>query len=53
MMVAAKVLACSAVDLLQDPKAIKDAKADLQTRMKGSEYTTRIPKGQKAPKAIR
>ena len=34
MMVAAKVLALSAVDLLQDPKALEDAKADFQKRMK-------------------
>ncbi len=53
MMIAAKVLACSAVDLLQDPKTLKEAKADLQTRLKGRSYTTRIPKGQKAPKTIR
>jgi aminobenzoyl-glutamate utilization protein B len=53
MMVAAKVLALSAVDLLQDPQAIKDAKADFQARMKDQKYTTRIPKDQKAPAAIR
>jgi aminobenzoyl-glutamate utilization protein B len=53
MLVAAKVLALSAVDLLQDPQALKDARADFQERMKGREYTTKIPKGQKAPRAIR
>jgi len=53
MMVAAKVLALTTLDLLQDPQAIKDAKGDFQERMKGRQYTTRIPKGQKAPKAIR
>jgi aminobenzoyl-glutamate utilization protein B len=53
MMVAAKVLALSAVDLLQDPQALKDAKADFQERMKDSKYTTKIPKDQKAPKVIR
>jgi aminobenzoyl-glutamate utilization protein B len=53
MMVAAKVLALTMADLLQDPQAIKDAKADFQERMKGRAYTTRIPKGQKAPKSIR
>ena len=36
-----------------DPQALKDAKADFQERMKNQKYTTRIPKGQKAPKAIR
>jgi aminobenzoyl-glutamate utilization protein B len=53
MMVAAKVLACTTLDLLQDEKALKEAKADLQARLKGRLYTTRIPKGQKAPKSIR
>ncbi len=53
MLVAAKVLAMSAVDLLQDPKALKEAKADFDERMKGRKYTTKIPEGQKAPKSIR
>ncbi len=53
MLVAAKVLALSAVDLLQDPKAVEEAKADFRKRMKDRKYTTRIPRGQKAPKAIR
>jgi len=53
MMVAAKVLALSAVELLQDPGALKAAKADFQERMKDRKYTTLIPNGQKAPKTIR
>lgn len=53
MMVAAKVLAFSTADLLQDPKAVLDAKMDFQKRMKDRRYTTRIPKGQTAPKSIR
>jgi aminobenzoyl-glutamate utilization protein B len=53
MLVASRVLACSAVDLLQDAKTLQEAKADLQTRLKGRPYTTRIPRGQKAPKSIR
>ncbi len=53
MMVAAKTLALSLADLLQDPQAIKDAKADFQERMKDRKYTTKVPKGQKAPKSIR
>ncbi len=52
-MVAAKVLALSAVDLLQHPEALQEAKADFQQRMKDRKYTTKIPKDQKAPKAIR
>jgi aminobenzoyl-glutamate utilization protein B len=53
MLVAAKVLALSLVDLLQDPKAIEEAKADFQERMQGRKYTTRIPQGEKAPQSIR
>jgi aminobenzoyl-glutamate utilization protein B len=53
MLVAAKVLALSAADLLRDPEVLKEAKADLDKRLKGRKYTTRIPKGQKAPRAIR
>jgi aminobenzoyl-glutamate utilization protein B len=53
MMVAAKVMALSAVDLLQSPDVLKEAKADFQERMKGLEYKMVVPKGQKAPKSIR
>jgi aminobenzoyl-glutamate utilization protein B len=53
LLVAAKVLALSAVDLLQDPQVLKDSKADFDERMKDRRYTTRVPKGQKAPRAIR
>jgi aminobenzoyl-glutamate utilization protein B len=53
MMVAAKVLALSAVDLLQDAAVLQEARADFEKRMKDRKYTTVIPKGQKAPKSIR
>jgi aminobenzoyl-glutamate utilization protein B len=53
MLVAAKVLALSTVELLQDGHALEEAKADFQERLKSRKYTTKIPKGQKAPKAIR
>ncbi len=53
MLIAAKVLALSAVDLLQDPAVLREARADLQQRLKDRPYTTVIPKGQKAPKSIR
>jgi aminobenzoyl-glutamate utilization protein B len=53
MMVAAKVLALSLADLLEDANAVKEAQADFKKRMHNRQYTTRIPKGQKAPKAIR
>src|SRR5207247_7496843 len=52
MMVAAKVLALSVVDLLQDAAALKEARADFQDRIKDRKYTTVVPSGQKAPKAI-
>ena len=53
MLVAAKVLALTAVDLFQEPKLLVEAKADFHERMKGRKYTTRIPKDQKAPRSIR
>jgi len=53
LLVAAKVLALSTADLLQNPQAVQDAKADFEQRMKQRPYETRIPKGQRAPKAIR
>lgn len=53
MIVAAKVLALTTVDLLQDAKAIKEGRADFEERMKDRKYTTKIPTGQKAPKSIR
>jgi aminobenzoyl-glutamate utilization protein B len=53
MMVAAKVLALSAADLLQDVQVLQEAKTDFQKRMKDRKYTTVIPQGQKAPTAIR
>ncbi len=53
LVVAAKVLALSAIDLLQDPQVLQEARADFQKRMKDRKYTTRIPKDQKAPRAIR
>src|SRR5262249_43569785 len=53
MMAAAKVLALSAAQLLQDQKTLQEAKADFQERMKDRTYKTVIPKGQSAPKSIR
>src|SRR5205823_9896218 len=47
LLVAAKVLACSAVDLLQDEKVLREAKEDLKKQLGGRKYTTKIPKGQK------
>jgi aminobenzoyl-glutamate utilization protein B len=53
LLVAAKVLALSAVDLLQDAEALEAARADFKERMKGRAYTTKVPKGQRAPRTIR
>lgn len=49
----AKVLAISALDLFERPALIEAARADWKDRMKGREYTTLIPKGQKPPVKIR
>lgn len=53
MMTAAKALALSLADLLQDEAVRKEARADYDRRMAGRKYTTRIPKGQKPPQSIR
>ena len=50
---AAAVLAISAVELLEDPQVVRAARTDFESRMKGRNYTTQIPKGQKAPVKIR
>jgi len=43
MIVAAKVLAASAVDLLGDPRLVESAKADFQKETKGVPYVSPIP----------
>ncbi len=50
---AAKVLALTALDLLEQPALIATAKADWQKRMKGRKYTSLIPEGQPPPAKIR
>lgn len=49
MMIAAKTLALSGVDLLNEPKWISDARADFNKRRAGQEYRSRIPMSQKPP----
>ncbi|MGE0126962.1 MAG: amidohydrolase [Blastocatellales bacterium] len=49
MIVAAKTLALSAVDLMQDAKLIEAARADFNRRRAGHEYRSRIPANQKPP----
>ncbi|MFN8061409.1 MAG: amidohydrolase [Vicinamibacterales bacterium] len=53
MLVAAKALAGSAVDLLTTPEALVKAKADFDKMMAPLTFVTLIPDGQRAPKAIR
>ncbi len=50
---AARVLAVSALDLLEKPDILTAARDDFAKRMDGRKYTTLIPKGQKAPAKIR
>jgi aminobenzoyl-glutamate utilization protein B len=53
MLVAAKTLAATAVDLYASPELVAKAKADFEAIRKPLEYVTLIPEGQKAPKTIR
>ncbi len=53
MMVAAKAIAASAIDLYRSPELIQRAREDLKRSMADQKYTTLIPEGQKAPKTIR
>lgn len=50
---AAKVLAVTAVDLLEQPQLIAAAKADWKVRMKDRKYFSFIPDGQQTPQSIR
>ena len=52
-LLAAKTLAATAVQLMQEPDLVAAAKSDLERRMENKEYTTLIPEGQPAPKSIR
>jgi aminobenzoyl-glutamate utilization protein B len=49
MVVAAKTLALTALDLLTDPKQIEAARASFNKRRAGIEYRSRIPADQKPP----
>jgi aminobenzoyl-glutamate utilization protein B len=50
---AAKVLAVSALDLLEKPDLLAAARDDFAKRMASKKYTSLIPKGQPAPRKIR
>lgn len=53
LIVAAKVLALSAIDVLLDPTIATKAKEDLKERLKAREYRTLVPEDRVAPTAIR
>lgn len=50
---AAKTLAASALDLMEDPRLIAAARADFDQRMKDKKYFSFIPEGQEVPQKIR
>lgn len=50
---AAKVLALTGLDLLENPETVTAARGDWQERMKGRNYFSFIPAGQKVPEKIR
>jgi aminobenzoyl-glutamate utilization protein B len=49
MLVAAKTLALSAMDLFTDPAQVKAARASFEQRRAGYEYRSRIPEDHKPP----
>ncbi len=49
MVVAAKTLALTAVDLFSDPKQVEAARASFNKRRAGHEYRSRVPANQKPP----
>lgn len=53
MMVAAKALAATAIDLFTTPALVEKARADFKAIRDPLNFVTLIPEGQKAPKAIR
>ncbi len=53
MIVAAKTIAGTAIDLYRSPELIQRAREDLRKTMADQKYTTLIPEGQRAPKTIR
>ena len=53
MLVAAKVMALSAYDLLTEPAELSAARVDFEQRTKGTTFTSLLPKGQQAPASIR
>jgi aminobenzoyl-glutamate utilization protein B len=50
---AARTLAVTTLDLLEDPTLVAAARADWESRMQDRKYSSLIPADQKAPAAIR
>lgn len=53
MMVSAKTLAATAIDLFATPELVEKARADFKAIRDPLKFVTLIPEGQKAPKVIR
>ncbi len=49
MMVAAKTLALTTIELIQNPKLVQDAKADFERSLGSKKYESRVPANQGAP----
>jgi aminobenzoyl-glutamate utilization protein B len=49
MLVAAKTLALSAIELFTSPESLTKAKTDFATRKSGKDYSSRLPAEQKPP----
>ena len=53
MVVAAKSLVLTAIDLFTDPKQVEAAKASFEKRRAGFDYRSRVPAGQGPPLTYR
>lgn len=50
MLQAAKIMACTAIELIDNPSIIEEAKKELRERLDGESYVSLIPEGVKPPK---
>jgi hypothetical protein len=53
MLVAAKALAASAVEVYLQPEIVRAARADFEKRKEGYPFMSLLPEGRKAPRSIR
>jgi aminobenzoyl-glutamate utilization protein B len=53
LFLAARTLACTALDLFTNPTELQDARADFEKRKTGTVFKSLLPQGQKAPAKIR